>query len=142
VTIIGLDPGPKESAWAVWDGERIVAYGSKLPWPDTYTHKNTSIAIEDVTAPGNMPVKKGALIETAKQVGRLQQAAETLMYHVELIPRYEVKRRLCGSIAVSEGQLNRKVAQIDPAFGRIGKGKDSHVRAAAAVAIAARGKYG
>lgn len=93
MNILGIDPGPKESAYIVWDGKEILSSRTvmnvellgivSLP-------TGVQVAIEWITGYG---MRVGAeTFETCRWVGRFEQAAGG----ARLIPRKDVVLHLCG----------------------------------------------
>jgi hypothetical protein len=133
--IIGIDPGPREFAWVLWDGARVidcgdVPNGSILRPADEY-----DVAIEWIESFG-MAVGR-EVFETVFSIGRM-----AAMKNVRLVPRRDVKLHICRSAKAKD--TNVRQALIDR-FGPVGTKKapgrlfgiSNHRWAALAVAVTA-----
>lgn len=136
--IIGIDPGPRESAFVVWDGERVVSSGD-LPNQELATYLDSAcspIACEWIESFG-MAVGR-EVFETVFAVGMFSQHVDRL----RLVPRRDVKLHLCQSPRARDGNIRQ--ALIDR-FGEVGSKKNpgplfgisQHRWAALAVAVTA-----
>jgi hypothetical protein len=136
--VIGIDPGPRESAFVVWDGERVVSCGDMLN-RDLALHldsASSTIACEWIESFG-MSVGR-EVFETVFAVGVLSEHAKPF----RLVPRRDVKLHLCASPRAKDGNIRQ--ALIDR-FGEVGTNKrpgplfgiSSHRWAALAVAVTA-----
>ena len=120
--VLAIDPGPKESAYVVWDGEIIkdfdkdeneiiidILLSNPLCVLDT--------AIEQVRSYG-MPV--GAdVFDTVHWSGRFHQASQGEVF---LMPRKDVKMHLCGTPRAKDSNIIQ--ALVDRfAYGQKNKGK-------------------
>lgn len=123
--ILAIDPGPIESAFVEWDGNRILDFGKiknddildVISYSDDY---QTKIIIEQVRSYG-MPV--GAeVFDTVHWSGRFHQEADNNNFNVHLIPRKEVKIHLCGNMRAKDSNIIQ--ALVDRfAYGQKNKGK-------------------
>jgi hypothetical protein len=136
--VIGIDPGPRESAFVVWDGERVVSCGD-MRNRDLALHldsASSTIACEWVESFG-MAVGR-EVFETVFAVGVLSEHAKPF----RLVPRRDVKLHLCASPRAKDGNIRQ--ALIDR-FGEVGTkrnpgplfGISQHRWAALAVAVTA-----
>ena len=128
-TIIAIDPGPKQSAFVIWDGESVltknILANDELLWmlnahPElhkTILHNNYPLVIEQVRSYG-MPV--GAdIFDTVHWSGRFHQAWSG---DVHLMPRKDVKMHLCQSPRAKDSNVIQ--ALVDRfAYGQKNKGK-------------------
>ena len=139
--IMGLDPGPVESAFVVWDGNvtasAIRSNNDMLRLLASSRRAGVVLVIEKVESFG---MAVGAeVFETVFWSGRFAQAWEG---DVERIGRREVKLHLCGSARAKDANIRQ--ALIDR-LGPVGTkkrpgplyGVKSHVWAALAVAVTA-----
>lgn len=149
--IFAIDPGPKESAWVLWDGARILSSGKernsdlrlrvglvshRLPLPDI-------CAIEMIASYG-MAVGR-EVFETCVWIGRFLERWDCDP-HARLVYRRDVKLHLCGSMRAKDPNVRQ--ALLDRFGGRaaaVGKkaapgplyGVSGDVWSALAVAITA-----
>lgn len=137
---IGIDPGPRESAVVVWDGERVLlavdvenqfVRGTVVDWWE----RGATVACEWIECYG-MAVGR-EVFETVFAVGTFAAAVD-----VRLIPRRDVKLHLCQSPRAKDPNIRQ--ALIDR-FGPTGTKKNpgpllgiaGHRWAALAVAVTA-----
>lgn len=142
--ILAIDPGPEQSAYVLWDGNRVLSYAiienAKLfdsLGPGNITH----CAIEKIASYG-MPV--GAeVFETCVWTGRfIEKWHDAAATDPLRIPRLDIKIHLCKSAKAKDA--NVRLALIDR-FGVPGTKKaqgtlygiTSHCWAALAVAVTA-----
>lgn len=117
MTVLAIDPGSEQSAWVLWDGTLLnhakeanadvlqrfcewiwTADGSIIYGP-------MHIAIEWVASYG-MPV--GAeVFDTARWVGRFEQAAPGCGDDVTLVVRRDVKLHLCGNARAKDSNIRQ-----------------------------------
>ncbi len=138
MSVIGIDPGPREFAWVLWDGSKVLACGDEpndfdaSAWLSMY---EVPIAIEWIESFG-MAVGR-EVFETVFSIGRMAATRD-----VRLVPRRDVKLHLCASPRAKDGNIRQ--ALIDR-FGPVGTKKapgplygiSSHKWAALAVAVTA-----
>lgn len=144
MSVLAVDPGPVESAYVLFDGDRLVEFGkvenevllSRLEYFHVIVPR---MAIEMIASYG-MPV--GAeVFETCVWIGRFAQAWNGAITRVF---RKDVKIALCGSVKAKDGNVRQ--ALIDRYGGKdkaIGKkaspgplyGVSADVWAALAVAV-------
>jgi hypothetical protein len=100
--VIGIDPGPEESAFVVWDGEKILRAGEmgnglllyEFQYRENLTPpmKDAAIAIEQIRGFGVIASDK--LFDTCHWTGRFVQAwGENVC---RMVPRKKVIAHLCG----------------------------------------------
>lgn len=149
-TVLAIDPGTTESAFVVWDGERVGEMGivpnNRLRdtldfWCIDHSEDGPDwCAIEMVEHYGTgMPAGR-EVFETCVWIGRFQEVFAGGNDVVTLLPRRKVKMHLCGSMRAKDANVRQ--ALIDR-FGPPGTKKNpgelygvkSHLWAALAVAV-------
>lgn len=115
---VGIDPGPRESAYVVWDGSRVVNAGD-LPNGELAQHLDsadrcTTVACEWIESFG-MAVGR-EVFETVFAIGAFSQHAV-----LRLVPRRDVKLHLCASPRAKDGNIRQ--ALIDR-LGAVGTKKN------------------
>ncbi len=105
--ILGIDPGPKESAFALWNGQLIVG-ANKIPNENIFTQivnagENVIVAVEHLQCFG-MGVGK-EVFETAYWIGDFR--GECRRRNVKFIPvtRLEVKSHFCHSARATDSNI-------------------------------------
>ena len=141
--IIGIDPGNVESAFVIWNGERIIDFG-KVPNEELLsnlaggiTTPANELVIEQVASYG-MPV--GATVfETVFWSGRFAEAWNDPWYRIK---RLDVKMHLCGDSRAKDGNIRQALIDrfepgLQPRKKPCGvlKGISADVWAALAVAV-------
>jgi hypothetical protein len=137
-TVIGIDPGPRESAFVAWDGERVVSAGD-MPNHQLVAYLDSAsspVACEWIESFG-MSVGR-EVFETVFAIGMFS----TRVARMRLVPRRDVKLHLCSSVRAKDGNIRQ--ALIDR-FGAVGTkrnpgplaGISQHRWAALAVAVTA-----
>lgn len=136
---VGIDPGPRESAYVVWDGTRVIESGDlpngKLAEYLDSASDGVTVACEWIESFG-MAVGR-EVFETVFAIGMFSQHAV-----LRLVPRRDVKLHLCASPRAKDGNIRQ--ALIDR-FGVVGTKKNqgplfgisSHRWAALAIAVTA-----
>ena len=116
MTVIGIDPGPEQSAFVRWDGERVLSHGivANPDLRDLLRGASTvdTAVIEQIESFG-MAVGRD-VFETVFQSGRFFEVARCAAAR---ITRKEVKLHLCGSFRAKDPNIRQ--ALID----RFGGGK-------------------
>lgn len=135
--VVGIDPGPRESAVVEWDGGTVVfsADTENDAMQEYLQARHVTVACEWIESFG-MPVGQ-SIFQTVFAIGGFAQHAR-----LRLIPRRDVKLHLCGSPRAKDGNIRQ--ALIDR-FGPVGTKKSpgplfgisSHRWAALAVAVTA-----
>ena len=114
---VGVDPGPRESAFVVWDGQRVINSGdlpnSELALYLDSASDNTTVACEWIESFG-MAVGR-EVFETVFAIGMFSQHST-----LRRVPRRDVKLHICGSPRAKDGNIRR--ALIDR-FGEVGTKK-------------------
>jgi hypothetical protein len=136
---VGIDPGPRESAYVVWDGHRVIRSGDlrngELAEYLDSASEGVTVACEWIESFG-MSVGR-EVFETVFAIGTFSQHAV-----LRLVPRRDVKLHLCASPRAKDGNIRQ--ALIDR-FGAVGTKKNpgpllgiaGHRWAALAVAVTA-----
>jgi len=121
--IIAIDPGDKQSAFVVWDGEQVCDKGivenHVLLKRLRDEHKYAVMSIIEMVASYGMPVGKN-VFDTCVWIGRFIEAS---FYHT-LIYRKDVKMHICGSMRAKDSNIRQ--ALIDR-FGKPGTIKKPNV---------------
>lgn len=155
--VLGIDPGPSDFAWAVYDSDvdDITLWGVSPYLMDAITDISVEfidsdeidlticrvIGIERVRSYGQ--IIGNSILETAEVVGALEQESHSFGGCIaHLIPRRTIVAHLTGSAVGGDKQVNARVNQICPNFAKVRKGLNGHHRAAAAVAITCYDKFG
>lgn len=150
--ILAIDPGTTQSAWCLFDGEKVVecdiqcnqTVRAKLSCLDL---SEVHIAIEMIASYG-MPVGK-EVFETCVWIGRFVEVSVTnCTAGCSLVYRKDVKLHLCNSARAKDGNVRQAlIDRFEPTGGgktpQIGTAKQpgplygvsSHVWAALAVAV-------
>lgn len=107
--VVGVDPGPEQSAYVVWNG--VMVRGHDIVKNDDMRHMLETIyadvaVFEQVESYG-MPVGR-EVFDTVFETGRMWERACT---SVSLMPRREVKLHLCGTSRAKDP--NVRAALID-----------------------------
>lgn len=152
---MGIDPGPTGFAWAVYDDEAIVGafrggiteWGHEngvtpgsvsgstlLHWKDV-CGKADVVAVERIMPFGQPP--SVGLLQTVEVVGMLRAMVPEIL----LIPRKSVVVALTGKVTHGDTEVNATMKRLCPNLEGRQPGLDGHVRAAAAVAYVAVGKW-
>lgn len=149
--ILAIDPGTTESAWCVYDGERLL--DSDIQVNEVVLTKlrmgfgrDCDLAIEMVASFG-MPVGR-EVFETVLWIGRFVEAASQSGRVAELVYRKDVKLHLCQSSRAKDPHVRQAILDRFPRSGggstpQVGIAKSpgplygirSHVWSALAVAI-------
>jgi hypothetical protein len=134
--VVGIDPGPRESAVVVWNGFQVVSADDRTnETMRSFLWDYGNIACEWIESFG-MPVGQ-SIFQTVFAIGGFAQHAR-----MRLIPRRDVKLHLCASPRAKDGNIRQ--ALIDRC-GPVGTKKNpgplygiaSHRWAALAVAVTA-----
>lgn len=128
--VLGIDPGPRGFAWAIYDESTntITQWGNNM-----VTAAYDVVAIEDMVGI-YMPGKDRA--STAKMIGRLQERFPGAL----LVPREAIRSVLTGSARGDEVRANRALGRFIPSFAARRPGLNGHHRAAACCAFVALGR--
>jgi hypothetical protein len=114
--ILGVDPGPVDSGWCMFDGQRVLHSGVSgnreiLKCVASWGEK---VAIEMIASYG-MPVGR-EVFETCVWIGRFIQASKT-PDAVRLVYRRDVKMHLCGSSKAKDGNVRQAMIDMFPRTG-------------------------
>lgn len=109
MTILAIDPGPRQSAWCMWDGEKIMGKGiivnelaDELPLVNT-------VAVEHLQCFG-MSVGK-EVFETAYFIGELRARVKAFGQVFIPVFRKEIKLHFCESMRATDSNI--RTALID-----------------------------
>ena len=150
--ILAIDPGPEQSAFVLFDGERVRHHGIR-PTSDvlaeaSFRARQDALWITDAIFEGveSYGMAVGAeVFETVFQTGRMFEAAcrDYGDGHVHRLFRKQIKLHLCGSVRAKDANIRQ--ALIDRFGGSKAKGTkaqpgplygvSSHCWAALAVAV-------
>lgn len=139
---LGIDPGPRDYSWAVY--EEVDNFRSILRWGTCDLDKWPEnpprvVAIERVVSYGGTMAR--TTTTTCENVGRIAKMFEFLSCKVYLIPRKTIATRITGNPRSGDRMINLYVARLVPEFGKFKKGTNQHHRAAAACAIVGYGLH-
>ena len=141
MNILGIDPGPKESAYCLVTEDYWICSAEKIS-NDVLIYKTNRLlfdnaAIESLQSFG-MPVGR-EVFETAYMIGRIQQKLADLSRVYDLYPRQEYAHSICGTGKISDAILRQALLLR---FGGDKKGEPLHqlkgssdLRSAYAVAV-------
>jgi hypothetical protein len=99
--ILALDPGPKQSAYVLWDGKRIIEHDKVNNDTLLSFHRPCQRVIEMIASYG-MPVGV-EVFETVRWVGRFEQA----WGGAELMFRRDVKLHLCRDSRAKDSNIRQ-----------------------------------
>lgn len=119
--ILAIDPGPAQSGWCIYDGEKVIQCGvadnaTMLTITKTacVNYRVGRLAIEMIASYG-MAVGR-EVFETCVWIGRFQQA-----WHnpeaVELVYRKDVKLHLCGTNKAKDANVRQALLDLFPRTG-------------------------
>jgi len=142
--ILGIDPGSKQSGYVLWDGKKVIECmhtDNELIRGVVISGGNSiydEVAIERIRGYGI--VAGDDTFDTCEWVGRFDMAAKFRNKPVQLIPRKDIKRHLCGNTTTNDKYIRQ--ALIDR-FGEVGTKKtpgplygiSGHLWSALAVAV-------
>ncbi|HOK07702.1 MAG TPA: hypothetical protein PLJ03_11000 [Syntrophales bacterium] len=115
MTILAVDPGTYESAYVVWDGQKVLAAGKVAnekmlelignpPWDID------RLAVERIASYGMRVGQE--IFTTCLWTGRFVQMAETNKTEWILIYRMDVKKYLVGSHMARDADIRRRLLDI------------------------------
>lgn len=116
--VLALDPGPAQTGWVEFDGERVLDCGvmpnaellERLP----HDQRASILAIEMIASYG-MPVGR-EVFETCVWIGRFQQAWGS-PESVRLVYRRDVKLLLCGTSKAKDPNVRQALIDLFPRKG-------------------------
>jgi hypothetical protein len=119
-TIIGIDPGNKETAIVILDGARIVSHyhepnETALRILKGWINTDAEIYCEMIASYG-MPVGK-SIFDTCLFIGRIMQALQ----QVKLMTRNVVKNSICHSSKAKDSNIRQALIDI---YGEVGTKKN------------------
>jgi hypothetical protein len=103
--IFGIDPGPVQSAYCIWDGERIRASGIKNNRDLVLPSSNMIVAIEHIQCMG-MAVG-ASVFETAYAIGEMRAACRQKGTLWLPVYRSEVKMHFCNSMRAKDANIRQ-----------------------------------
>lgn len=109
--ILGIDPGPVESAYCYVTPRRTVDSAGKvanvalIEMLRAATGSTWNVALESIQSYG-MAVGRSTF-DTCYMIGRIQQACDDLAIPCTLYPRPEYTRRICGVGKVNDAVLRQ-----------------------------------
>jgi hypothetical protein len=117
-TILALDPGPEQTGWVLYDGERVhssaVEGNAAMLARVQHWQSGVTLAIEMIASYG-MPVGR-EVFETCVWIGRFMQA-----WHspdaVRLVYRKDVKLHLCGNPRAKDPNVRQALLDLFPRTG-------------------------
>lgn len=141
MTVLGLDPGPVETAFCLVDQNYRIHSAGKLLNVDMRAHiRDLSFSVAAIESIQSYGMTVGReVFETCFEIGKLMQLIEGIGGKVTLIPRQEYARRICGVGKVTDAVLRQALLLR---FGGDRKGEPLHMlkgnsdkRSAFAVAV-------
>ena len=141
--VLGLDPGPEQTAMAWFNGSTvggrgIVPNASVLDALSIPPHGKTTICCEDIASYG-MAVG-ASVFETCRWIGRFWQVAEQSGHKFNRVFRRDIKLHLCNSPRAKDGNVRQAlIDRLGPQGTKKAPGPTygvkSHEWAALAVAV-------
>jgi len=112
MNVLAIDPGPTESAYVIWDGERITDKGKQtnhnvlylLSHPDVFAISPDCLIIEQIKSYG-MAVSD-SIFDTVYWSGRFCEAWGARGFF-DRIPRMDVKMYLCHSSRAKDSNIRQ-----------------------------------
>lgn len=112
--ILGIDPGPVESALVRYDSfnncVRMLFYGPNKKAVDYLSSNDNYVVIERVCYYGKIAGEK--TLHTAEAVGRFWQRAEDMRCEVRLPTRPEICTALCGLRNAEKPQMRARLIEL------------------------------
>lgn len=110
MNILGIDPGPVESAYCLIDLDFHIHAAGKAPIKDVLEFLHTPevpgwVAIESIQSYG-MAVGR-SVFDTCYTIGRVLQKCDDCVIPSYLYPRPEYARRICGVGKISDSVLRQ-----------------------------------
>lgn len=128
MTVLAIDPGPEQSAFVLWDDERVLRHGKANNTglleeiaEGFFAFNAEHLLLEEIASYG-MPVGR-EVFQTVRWAGRFEQCAALSgwgPHQIHYLPRREVKLHLCHSARANDATIRQ--ALID----RFG-GKDNAI---------------
>lgn len=109
-TVVAVDPGYKQTAVVVWDGERvlwseIVSNLELLPILDSLAKSHGNVAIERMQCYGKPAGKE--VLETCEWIGRMVETCVRAGAEVIFIYRMQAKMHLCQSSRARDSHIRQ-----------------------------------
>jgi len=116
--IIGLDPGTTKSGWAIYDpdAETVIDTGHDA-WADVrdkiklYAGKARAVVVEQVIIHHGVPGQSKYIMDTAHEVGRIQQICEDNGIIYSQLPRIDICERVTGRRPTRGHKVSKKDMQ-------------------------------
>lgn len=136
--IFGIDPGPLESAYCIWDGERIRGMGIKTNRDLVMPSSNMVVACEHIQCFG-MPVGVD-VFECAYWIGDFRCSCKLKGTLFLPVYRSEVKLHFCNNRAAKDSNIRQALIDRLGAPGTkknpgVTYGVKSHIWSALAIAV-------
>jgi hypothetical protein len=116
--ILALDPGPTQTGWVLFDGERVhssaVENNAAMLERVRHWQSGVTLAIEMIASYG-MPVGR-EVFETCVWIGRFQQAWRE-PDEVHLVYRKDAKMHLCGTAKAKDPNVRQALIDLFPRSG-------------------------
>ena len=106
--ILAIDPGNRESAYVIFNGEKVIAKGkgaNRIVEQALFMRRGIDVVLIEMVASYGMPV--GAdVFETCVQIGRFQRILEAGK-DVHLVYRKDVKHHHCGTSKAKDSNIRQ-----------------------------------
>lgn len=101
--VLGIDPGTHKAGWAIYDvdTEQVIGAGHD-DWPSLRTRikvnksKLVAVCVEQVIMHMGLPPSR-LIIDTAVEVGRIQQICEDINISYNQLPRIDICEKVSGT---------------------------------------------
>lgn len=108
--VLGLDPGPSETAYCLVDTDFNIQAADKRALPEVFKFLYAArapdhVAIESIQSYGMMVGR--SVFDTCYSIGRILQRCDDLEIPWVLYPRPEYARRICGTGKISDAILRQ-----------------------------------
>jgi len=148
--LMGIDPGPLESGWIVWDTvkEEVLECGIspnkliRISIESTVKEWDIDVVLIEMIASYGMAVGE-SVFETCVEIGKFDYCIHMIFHSpkVILIKRRDVKLRLCGNARAKDTNIHQRLVDM---YGKPGTKKNpgklygvkSHIWSALALCIA------
>ncbi len=113
MTIIGIDPGPAQSAYVFWNDVNstllhhgILGNNTLLSMLREYEHLRSLAPVIEMIQSFGMPVGK-EIFETVLMVGRLIEIFDCKYGNYNLVYRKDIKIHFCGTARAKDGNIRQ-----------------------------------
>lgn len=110
MTVLGIDPGPVNSAWVIWDGAAVTAH-SKDANVDLLLDLRDQLRLVDhlvIEQIASYGMAVGAeVFETCFWAGRFFEAGWATAARLDVMPRRDVKLHLCGQARAKDANIRQ-----------------------------------